>query len=229
MKSIAYIVALIFICILSFFLLKPDPNKIVIPDNLPWHIKHINNTTKVFDIELERTTLAQVIALLGLDHELAIIVDKDDDAALEMYFSHFKSGPLKGKLIVGFDVNLDELMAMQEQAANQKYMASGSRQFFLSKTDLQTVQTKVVSSLSYIPSVNLSEEVVIQRFGEPAEIIIETATTQHLLYPKLGLDISLNEEAKEQFQYVSPTSFYKLIKPLRQLQNDQPLWLINSI
>ena len=218
MKSIVYIFVFVLICILSFFLLKPDPSSIVIPKNLPWQIEKINSTTKVFDIELERTTLAQIIALLGIDHELAIIVNQDDYAALEMYFSYFKSGPLKGKLIIGFDTDSDELMAMQKNSANQKLMASGSRQFFLSKTDLETVQTKVASSLNFIPSVNLSKEVIVQRFGEPAEIIAETETTQHLLYPELGLDITLNKEAKEQFQYVAPSSFKKLIEPLIDLQ-----------
>jgi hypothetical protein len=217
MKNIAYIGLIIAISLSGYVFLKPPAENVKIT-GLPWQIEITNSSSRVFDIELEHSTLAEVTYKLGTDHELAIISSQDVDAALEVYYSHFKSGPLKGKLILGFELDNETLIAMQERADNSKFMASGARQFFLNASDLQAVQQQPVNIISFIPAANLSREVIIQRFGQPTEIIDETEETQHLLYRDLGLDIILNTESKELFQYVSPRAFNQLVEPLRQLQ-----------
>jgi hypothetical protein len=67
-----------------------------------------------------------------------------------------------------------------------------------------------------MPGVRVDEALFLKRFGEPAQIIKEEKHgTSHWLYPQHGLDITMGEGEKPILQYVSPTEFDKLVKPLQ--------------
>ncbi|GAA5316706.1 MAG: hypothetical protein AseanaTS_19100 [Candidatus Pelagadaptatus aseana] len=209
------------VCLLAYFLLKPDPNQQVMRFSLPWEITvNDDGTSEVFGLTLEQTNLAQAIAHLGMDYKLAIIANQDNYAALEAYYSHFSSGPIRGKLILVVDAPQQALADIQDNPAASKYMASGARQFLLNPDDKQRAEQWPIKSLSFIPAVNLEQDLIEQRFGKPQSIIAETETTRHLLYPKLGLDAVISDEAKEQLLYVAPRSFSSLEQPLQTLDSD---------
>ena len=71
-----------------------------------------------------------------------------------------------------------------------------------------------VKAISVIPTVNLDEATIIQRFGEPGERIVLSETRTHLLYPTLGLDVLVDKDGKELLQYVAPQQFARLRDPL---------------
>ena len=72
-----------------------------------------------------------------------------------------------------------------------------------------------VRAFSVIPTVNLDETTIIQRFGEPGERIVLSEKRTHLLYPKLGLDVMVDKGGKELLQYVAPQHFSRLREPLQ--------------
>lgn len=201
----------------AYFALKPTPDGNEQELKLPWDIAiRDDGLSEVFGLTLEQTTLGEALQALGEDHELAVIANQDNYSALEAYYSHFASGPLKGKLILVVDTPVQALKDIQDNPAASSYMASGARRFSLNQDDLARAQQWPIKSLSFIPATNLKAEIFQQRFGKAAEIVNESDHTQHLLYPTLGLDIVVNEEAKEQLIYVAPRAFQSLREPLQK-------------
>ncbi len=94
-------------------------------------------------------------------------------------------------------------------------MATGkAKKYFLSPDDLPQVLEEVIIGITFIPAVNLDEEVILARFGTP-DNRIESAGAIHFLYPEKGLDIVLHENSKEVMQYVAPDAFQQLLQPLQ--------------
>ena len=71
-----------------------------------------------------------------------------------------------------------------------------------------------VKAISVIPTVNLDEATVIQRFGQPGERLVMSEKRVHLLYPEKGLDVVVDADGKELLQYVAPRDFAMLRAPL---------------
>ncbi len=94
-------------------------------------------------------------------------------------------------------------------------MPSGlAKKYILLGDDLSQVLNEIIISLTFIPSVNLDEEVILTRFGEPEKRVALSGVT-HFLYPAKGLDIALHADLKEVLQYVKPEAFQQLVEPLQ--------------
>ena len=89
-------------------------------------------------------------------------------------------------------------------------MASGQvKKYKLSAGDLTLALQEVITGITFIPAVNLDDEIIVARFGEPvSRINMDDAV--HYQYPEKGLDIAVFEKAKEIIQYVSPRDFINM-------------------
>ncbi len=198
-----------------FFALKPKPQGSEVQtgsSGLPWQIQLTENGSEVFGLRPGYSSVETALSVLGEDHDLAIIIDKDDHAGLEIYFSHFKAGPLAAKLILSVAASQETLESMASHADHSSYMASGSRKFQLNQNDLLSIQTLTIEGISFIPAARLTLDIIEQRFGKAAAVHgIENG--HFLLYPELGLSITLNEDAKDVLQYVRPSDFHLISEP----------------
>ena len=61
----------------------------------------------------------------------------------------------------------------------------------------------MITGITFLPSVNLDEEIILARFGEP-DRREQLDGVINYIYVKQGLDIILFEDAKEVLQYVVP-------------------------
>ncbi len=171
---------------------------------LPWQIDNLpNGSTRVFGITLEQTTLGEAIELLGDDMDLAIIAAPGETGSLEAYYSHYSAGPITGKLILVVDIHPDVLLKLRERA----YHDGGTRRYHLHPDDLPVAFRATVSVITFLPSFNLDEDIVQDRFGTPVEVIQANEQQRHLLYPEKGLDLILNTDSKELLQYLHPHAF----------------------
>ena len=184
---------------------------------LPWQVETLpDGITRVFGLQIGSSRLTDVLDILGSDMDLAIIAAPDEVGNLEMYYGHYRTGLLSGKLVLQTGIGEEEIIRLRENSVNSKYMASGqAKKYILSPDDLIHVLNETVTGVTFIPVVNLDEEVILARFGEPDRRIQLTGVT-HYLYPRIGLEIALHEEGKEVLQYVSPHAFQQLIKPLEK-------------
>ncbi len=183
---------------------------------LPWQIEILpDGSTAVFGLHVGSSRLSDAIEILGSDMDLAIIAAADEPGNLEMYYGHYKAGLLSGKLILQTHASEQDIKRWSGNSPKFDYMASGlAKKHILLDDDLPQALDQVIISLTFIPAVNLDEEVILARFGEP-ETRIRLSGVTHYLYPEKGLDIALHENSNEVLQYVSPDAFQQLVQPLQ--------------
>ncbi len=175
---------------------------------LPWQIEVMSDgSTRVFELHLGTSRLSDALDILGHDMELAIVAGTNEVGNLEMYYGNYRAGLLSGKLILQTSSSEENIQRWREQAIKSEYMASGKAVKYLpSPDDLPQVLAEAINGITFIPSLNLDEEIIKARFGEPEQRIQREGVT-HWLYPEIGLDIAIFEEAKEVMQYVPPQDF----------------------
>lgn len=205
MKIFFLIFALLATVLLLPAFLNESENTEVIT-GLPWQIDVLpDGSTQVFGLHIGVSRLSDVLGILGDDDmELAIIAATDELGSLEMYYGHYRAGVISGKLVVQASASEQHIKAWRAKAVKSDYMASGqAKKYLLSGDELKQALSEVVTGLTFIPAINLDEEIILARFGEPVErVLLESAI--HFLYPEKGLDIALFEDSKEVIQYVSP-------------------------
>jgi hypothetical protein len=216
MKILASLLVLIALALaVSFWARPPEAPESRAVEGLPWQIEVLEDgNSRVFGLTLGRDTLGDVLARLGPDMELAIIVAGDGPESLEMYYSRYTAGVLTGKLVLSGVLDAATLAAMRQRSGLPRYLDSGARKYHLQSADLARAHAAPLQSITFIPDARLDEDIAIRRFGPPMETIRQGKTTIHLLYPHLGLDLMLNEGYRDVLQYVAPREFEHLRAPL---------------
>lgn len=218
MKFALALIALIVAALLVPFLIPgagrqpgADPDA-----NLPWQIAlDAQGNSHVFGLVPGVSTLGQVRERFGTDVEIAIIATPDEVGSLEAYYNQVSLGFLLARIIVTVDASPEAISAMRDRALKAQYMESSTRKIRLHPDDLAAADKLPVRALSVIPSINLDEAAVVQRFGAPGERLQVSERRVHLLYPAQGLDVILDQDGKELLQYVAPRNFALLREPLR--------------
>jgi hypothetical protein len=192
--------------------LDPPPRAV---EGLPWQIEVLEDGgSRVFDLILGQDTLGDALARLGPDMELAIIVSGAGPESLEMYYSRHIAGVLTGKLVLVGELDAATLAEMRARSGLPRYLDSGARKYHLRAADLALAHAAPLIGITFVPDARLDENIALRRFGPPAETIRHGATTTHLLYPHLGLDLMLNQGHRDVLQYVAPRDFERLRRPL---------------
>ncbi|WP_028995951.1 hypothetical protein [Azonexus hydrophilus] len=187
-----------------------DPNA-----NLPWQIEvDGQGGARVFGVSPGLQTLGEVRAILGGEPEVAIIAAPNEIGSLEAYYTQLPLGFVLARVILVVDVAPEAIIAMRERALKAEHMESTTRKIRLHPDDLAAADAMRVKAISVIPTVNLDEATIVQRFGEPAERLPVSDKRVHLLYPDKGLDVVVDADGKELLQYVAPRDFALLREPL---------------
>jgi hypothetical protein len=218
MKFAVAIIALIFFALaIPFFIPGAGQKEGVDPNaNLPWQIE-VNSLgdSTVFGLKPGISTLGDVRRKLGGELEVAIIAEPNEIGSLEAYYSQVALGFVLAKVIVTVDAKNEAISEMRERALKARHMESTTRQITLHPDDLAVAEGLPIKAISVVPTVNLDEATVIQRFGHPAERLVVSETRVHLLYPQQGLDVMVDNDGKELLQYVAPRQFSLLSEPLK--------------
>ncbi len=217
MKFAFSLIALVLLAlIVPFFLPGAGKQAGVDPDsNLPWQIAvDGQGGSTVFGLRPGVSTLGDVRQRLGSEIEVAIIAEPNEIGSLEGYYAQVPLGFVLAKMVVTVDVPDEAISAMRERALKAKHMESTTRRITLHPDDLAAAERLPVRAISLIPTTNLDEATIVQRFGEPGERIVVSEKRTHLLYPTLGLDVLVNKDGKELLQYVAPRDFARLREPL---------------
>ncbi len=184
---------------------------------LPWQVAHTaEGGTRVFGITLGETTLAEAERILNGAAEVTLFVTPTGEHRVEAYFDKVVLGGFSAKMVLVLAVPAEEQAEIFARGVRISTLGSGTNKVTLASADLQRVYRLPVASLTYLTRATLDEELIRQRFGEPAERIIEPENgTRHWLYPALGLDIALDAKGRAVLQYVPPARFDTLAAPLR--------------
>ena len=182
---------------------------------LPWQIETLpGGEAQVFGLTLGKSTLADARARFGPEMQLAVIAEPDERGNVEGYYEGVTAGFVAGKLIVTADLPPEAIDGMRERAPKTQYMQSTTRRATLAPADEAAALAAPIRGLAFIPSAQLDEAVILERFGQPAERIRVNDHQEHLLYPAKGLDLVLDSKGRELLQYVAPARFDALRAPL---------------
>ena len=217
MKFALSLIALVLLAlIVPFFIPGAGKQAGVDPNgSLPWQIAADGQGgSTVFGLQPGVSTLGEVRRKLGDEIEVAIIAEPEEIGSLEGYYAQIPLGFVLAKMVVTVDATNEAISAMRERALKARHMESTTRRITLHPDDLAAADRLPVRAISVIPTVNLDEAAIVQRFGEPGERIAVSEKRTHLLYPKLGLDAVVDQDGKELLQYVAPREFTRLREPL---------------
>ncbi|WP_150427721.1 hypothetical protein [Dechloromonas sp. CZR5] len=217
MKFALSLIALILVAVIVPFLLPGvakqegvDPNS-----NLPWQIQvDGQGGSTVFGLRPGASTLGEVRQKLGNELDVAIIAEPNEAGALEAYYAQVSLGFVLARAIITLEATEQTVIALRERALKAKRMESTTRKITLHPDDLLAVDAMPIRAISIIPTVNLDEATVVQRFGQPGERLVVSDKRVHLLYPEKGLDVIVDADGKELLQYVAPRNFAWLREPL---------------
>ena len=224
MKFALSLIALVLVALVVPFLFPGmgkqqgvDPNA-----NLPWQIElDAEGGSSVFGLRPGVSTLGEVRQKFGSEMDLAIIAEPDEMGAVEGFYSQLALGFVLAKVIVTVEASVETVAAMRDRALKANHMDSTTRKITLHPDDLAAIEKMQVKAISVIPTVNLDEATVVQRFGPPGERLVVSEKRVHLLYPAKGLDVVVDADGKELLQYVAPSRFALLREPLNKGEGEK--------
>lgn len=216
LRAIALFFAIVAVLLALPLFFLPDGEQAPPPaDGLPWQIEKLaDGTTRVFGLTLGRSTLEEAKALLGADLKVALMVAPGETGSLEAYYDNVSAGGVAGKMVLTLASTAKQRESMLQRARKVERMQGTTRQIELAEADLASAATATIDAIAFIPAANLDEQIVLQRFGPPAERIRSDEHREHFLYPDRGLEVQLDAKGKEVLQYVAPRDFARLRDPL---------------
>lgn len=213
-----WLVILVVVLITSIFAFKKTPTESKLRvDVYPWQIEVLNDgRSRVFGLVLSETRLKEVSIKLKSLSEIALYESKEK-LVLEAYYKNVSLGGLIGSFIFTLDVPKEHLVKIKNESKKKERIKNNEIKHKLDRVASEEASSYRVKNLIYIPRVQLDEETILKRFGEPKyKIKLKTKEIGwHYLYPKKGLDLIYKEEGKEVLQYVNPRIFNVLLIPLQ--------------
>jgi len=213
----AIIIIILVLLLLLFLVDKKSENSSRIVETYPWQVSVLaDGKSRIFGIVLNESALKDVDAILKSTPKMALF-DSDKKLALEAYYKNVSLGGLIGSFIITLDASADVLKKIKNASTKQKRAENNGIRYDLDKPTADSTKSLIVKNLIYLPTVQLDEKTIVQRFGKPTyKIKLKTKETGwHYLYPEKGLDLIYKEEGKEVLQYVLPKNINELLVPLQ--------------
>lgn len=211
------IISVIVLLVLFFMMNKKTGNDKPIVGVYPWQVTIFpDGRSRVFGIILSETLLKEVNEVLNSRPKIALF-EENEKLSLEAYYKNISLGGMIGSFILTLDASESMLNKIKKESAKQKRTENNGKRYDLDKPTSDNAKELIVKNINYIPTVQLDEAVIIERFGKPTyKIKLKTKETGwHYLYPDKGLDLIYKEKGKEVLQYVLPKNFNALLEPLQ--------------
>lgn len=217
LKSLALFIAIVFALLAIPLLFISGGERVPTDDEtkLPWRIETLpGGGSRVFGLTLGESILEDAYRQFGTDAQIALIAAQGEPGSVEAYYDSAHVGPITGKMILTLETTPAEREAMLKRAVKAEVTENAARRITLADADLQELRRARIAGITFIPAANLTEDVVMQRFGAPSERIRLDENISHWLYADKGLDVRLDAKGKEVLQYVAPANFARLRDPL---------------
>ena len=174
----------------------------------PWQIDQlVDGSTRVFGLVPGRSTLADAPLQFGPAVEAALFETPGGTLAAEAYYGKVSPGGLTGKLVLSLYLDDGTLVALKDRSPESEMLGTGNRRLAIAAVDAARLQHAIIRGMTFVPTADLDEEIVLARFGQPEERVTVDENTTHWLYPSRGLDVALNRRGKDVLQYVHPDDF----------------------
>jgi len=221
-RHILLIVLAVTLLTLTIALLLPGGRP---PDReplLPWKIGLApDGSPHVFGLTLGHSTLTDARLQFHSQGTVNLFASPEGMHYLEAYFDRVSLSGLKANLVLSLDLPQPQAKGMLERGLRISQLGSGAKKVDLAPQDLKTVADLPIRLITYLPAAELDEPLIRRRFGEPQQRIPEPdSEIVHWLYPAQGLDIAINPQGPEIFQYLRPVDFDQILEPLERHKTD---------
>lgn len=208
---------------LAAAILLPGGRKVDEHPKLPWNLQvDSEGNLSVFDLVLGESNLAQARNSFQAQGKANLFLTPENRYMVEVYFQNIYLSGLKADVVLNLELPEERAKEMFERGERISKLGTGARKVDLSSSDMERLAQEKIGFITYIPAADLDEALITSRFGEPQRKVQEADTTTiHWLYPANGLDIAVNPEGKEVFQYVNPADFDQVLKPLDRSTGSQ--------
>ena len=180
---------------------------------LPWHVTVLpNGQSQVFGLLPGQDTLGDAERRLGDAMQVALVARLGEPARLEALVDPFAAGFVSGRLVLAFDPPPAQLARWRDQVRGSAAMEGGVRRFTLRPADRDEARRARLVGLSFLPTVRLSDADVRQRFGAPTELLAQPGGVSILLYPAMGLIVTVAPGQRGVLQYVAPAEFAQRLR-----------------
>lgn len=214
-RKIPFVILAIVIVILAVAILAPGGRKTDGNPKLPWEIAILDDgSPRVFELTLGQSSLSQAVQLLSESPTLSLFRSPTGIFSIEAYFQRVALSGLRADFILTLEIDQTVSAEIFERGLRISQLGSGGKKVSLAETDVNLAMSSPIRNITYIPATDLDAELIERYFGKPEQIIDDPEGGTHWLYPNKGLDIALNPDTKEVFQYVHPSRFNELLEPL---------------
>ncbi len=203
--AIISVIALISIT-LFYFTVDRNPGQAV---DMPWHVEVIDPShSRIFGIELNRSTLDQARRRFGQVDGIALYRDPDGVFSLEAYFGKVYFGHFTARLIATLDASQQEMEELTGLTIKRVPKEDGSIRWTLNSEKQHEQASRLIRTLSYIPDYKgMDADFILQRFGEPEKRVALEEGAERWYYPQLGVRILIDPQGKELFEYMPVDQF----------------------
>ena len=195
------------------------------PEDLPWQVTlSPEGNPQVFHLDIGKATLKDVIERFHSFPEMAVFAHESGKRTLEAYFGTQRVGLFEAKIIAELQANPALLNTFQTNNAKREGMASGLWKYTLSEADMKVANGLRVQRFVYWPVINYDADIVVARFGEPAERLPSNQEgIDYWFYPSKGLAILINADGKDIFYYTGQQDYAAMKQGLLEAkpQNDK--------
>ena len=215
-RKIGFGLLLITLVVLAVAILSPGGRTVDPNPKLPWLIEvDAHGDTQVFGLTLGVSTLADAREVFQEQGKLNLFQSPQGEYAIEAYFQRLFLSGLRADMVLALDVGQQAAAEIFERGLRVSKLGSGAKKIDMTKPDQDLLAEERIALITYLPATDLDEEILSRHFGEPQQKLSEKKSgIVHWLYPEKGLDIAVNPDGKEVFQYVRPSEFEELLKPL---------------
>ena len=167
----------------------------------PWSVVHTpDNHINAFGIILGKSNLKTALNSFSRQAQNMLLVDSNQNLKL---VSLFKGITFDG-LIADIELVYDLPQSRLQQLIPQHPPLSSLQKISITDAQLGDLQDAIVSALIYRPSVDYTEEMVLQRFGYP-DIREDTGTLHRWVYKDMHLQIYLDDNGADRLVYTAST------------------------
>lgn len=188
-------------------------------DYMPWEIDILDNgKTHVFGITLEKTTVQEANQIFANFAETLLVSSPHYPSTTEPQteeqpqqreyrliarYNNLTIGGLVAEIQLNYQLEPSTLLSLYQQFKKISDRQGEEKTQMLSldtKTEMSFLNTPV-NRITYIPSVNYDESLLIQHFGAPAREIQHGNGNTSWHYPPMGLEIILSATERDRFIY----------------------------
>jgi len=172
-------------------------------DYTPWDaMLSKSGSVKAFGVTLGETTVKESETVLGKTPETQLVILTNDttDQQYELvaiYKDLIISGVIS-ELRLTYQLEPNALLALYSTLHTK---AIAQQSYSLSPELAAPYLSSPITRLTYIPSINYGEDIIIQRFGTAEYVTGDMG--KKWLYPEIGLEIQFHTDQAERFIYTN--------------------------